>query len=207
MIALMGGNEKFAAKLDENFSGGHYRHDNEPGHHYTYLYDYCGQPWKTQEQVRETMASQYHNGPDGLSGNDDCGQMSAWYIFSAMGFYPVTPGSPVYAIGSPLFQRATIMLTGPIQERSVYSHCAEPIGKEQIHSVGDPKRQTLKAPFIQHADIANGSTLSLCDGPADQIKENGANLGLRIDGRGIAQKARTGQVDAERCPRNGKSLI
>src|SRR3989454_9856705 len=128
MVALMGGKERFNAKLDENFAGGHYRHDNEPGHHYTYLYDYSGQPWKTQERVRETMLTHYHNAPDGLSGNDDCGQMSAWYIFSAMGFYPVTPGSPVYAIASPLFEKATIRLEKPYkkgrsEERRVGEEC------------------------------------------------------------------------------------
>jgi predicted alpha-1,2-mannosidase len=170
MIALMGGNEKFAAKLDENFSGGHYRHDNEPGHHYTYLYDYCGQPWKTQERVRETMSSQYHNGPAGLSGNDDCGQMSAWYIFSAMGFYPITPGTPVYAIGSPLFERATIML-GPPYRKSPFTIIARNQSKtnKYIQSVtlnGKP----LRVPFINHSDIANGSTLVFVMGPQPNKK-------------------------------------
>jgi predicted alpha-1,2-mannosidase len=159
VIALMGGEERFAAKLDENFNGGHYRHDNEPGHHYTYLYDYCNQPWKTQEQVRKTIASQYHNAPDGLSGNDDCGQMSAWYIFSSMGFYPVTPGSTVYAIGSPLFAKATIMLGKPYTKGpfTVIAKNQSPANK-YIQSAtlnGKP----LNKPFINHADIANGSTL------------------------------------------------
>jgi predicted alpha-1,2-mannosidase len=159
MISLMGGNDKFNAKLDENFAGGHYRHDNEPGHHYTYLYDYSGQAWKTQERVRETIASNYHNGPGGLSGNDDCGQMSAWYIFSAMGFYPVNPGSPVYAIGSPLFERATIMLSGPYKKGpfTVIARNQSPQNK-YIQSAtlnGKP----LNVPFIRHSDIANGSTL------------------------------------------------
>jgi predicted alpha-1,2-mannosidase len=170
MIALMGGNEKFAAKLDENFSGGHYRHDNEPGHHYTYLYDYCGQPWKTQEKVRETMASHYHNSPDGLSGNDDCGQMSAWYIFSAMGFYPVTPGSPVYAIGSPLFEKVTIVL-GPPYKEGPFTIIAknQSVRNKYIQSArlnGKP----LNEPFIRHADISGSSSLIFEMGPEPNKK-------------------------------------
>jgi predicted alpha-1,2-mannosidase len=170
MIALLGGPQKFAAKLDENFSGGHYRHDNEPGHHYTYLYDYCGEPWKTQEKVRETMASQYHNAPDGLSGNDDCGQMSAWYIFSAMGFYPVTPGSPVYAIGSPLFKRATIMLDKPYKKGpfTVIARNQSLANKYILSATINGK--PLKEPFIKHSDIANGSTLVFFMGPKPNKK-------------------------------------
>jgi predicted alpha-1,2-mannosidase len=170
MIALLGGAQKFAAKLDENFSGGHYRHDNEPGHHYTYLYDYCGEPWKTQEKVRETMASQYHNAPDGLSGNDDCGQMSAWYIFSAMGFYPVTPGTPIYALGSPLFKRATIMLDKPYK-KGPFSVIArnQSLANKYIQSATLNGRP-LKEPFIKHSDIANGSTLVFLMGPKPNKK-------------------------------------
>jgi predicted alpha-1,2-mannosidase len=158
-IALMGGKQKFASRLDENFSGGHYRHDNEPGHHYTYLYDYCDQPWKTQEKVRETMASQYHNAPDGLSGNDDCGQMSAWYIFSAMGFYPVTPGSPVYAIGSPLFEKATIMLDKPYKRGTFTVIAKNQSPQNKYIQSATLNGKPLDEPFIRHADIANGSTL------------------------------------------------
>jgi predicted alpha-1,2-mannosidase len=159
MIALMGGPEQFAAKLDENFSGGHYRHDNEPGHHFTYLYDYCGQPWKTQERVREATTSNYHNAPDGLSGNDDCGQMSAWYIFSAMGFYPVTPGSRVYAIGSPLFDKASIMLQGPYKKRRFTVIAKEQSARNRYIQSATLNSKPLREPFIKHDDIVNGSTL------------------------------------------------
>lgn len=103
MIELMGGNDAFAAKLDRNFNENRYRHDNEPGHHYIYLYNYCDRPWKTQELIDKHTAANYHNAPDGLNGNDDCGQMSAWYLFSIMGFYPVTPGSNLFAVGAPQF--------------------------------------------------------------------------------------------------------
>ena len=159
MIALTGGERKFAAKLDENFAGGHYRHDNEPGHHYTYLYDYCNQPWKTQMQVRATMASKYHNAPDGLSGNDDCGQMSAWYIFSAMGFYPVTPGSTVYAIGSPLFQKATIMLDNPYKKGAFTVIARNQSPRNKYIQSATLNGKPLNKPFINHADIVSGSTL------------------------------------------------
>lgn len=89
---------------------GNYIHGNEPGHHIPYLYNYVGQPWKTQALVRKINKEMYHPTPDGLCGNDDCGQMSAWYIFSALGFYPVTPGTNQYALGSPAVEQATINL-------------------------------------------------------------------------------------------------
>jgi len=87
---------------------GAYVHGNEPSHHVPYLYVYAGEPWKTQAQVRQIMNDMYRPIPDGLCGNDDCGQMSAWYVFSALGFYPVTPGSNQYVLGSPAVKRAEI---------------------------------------------------------------------------------------------------
>ena len=126
LIRLYGGKEKFADKLDSLFSEasqitGRYQPDitgmvgqdaqgNEPSHHVPYLYDYAGEPWKTQRVVREIMSRWYTDKVDGLCGNDDCGQMSAWYVLSAMGFYPVTPGQNTFAIGSPIFDSATIEL-------------------------------------------------------------------------------------------------
>jgi predicted alpha-1,2-mannosidase len=119
LIELLGGKTKFARKLDEMFTAdphttgreqaditgliGQYAHGNEPSHHMAYLYNYAGRPWKTQQRVRQIMDRFYTPEPDGLIGNEDCGQMSAWYVFSAAGFYPVTPGQPSYAIGTPLF--------------------------------------------------------------------------------------------------------
>lgn len=126
LIRLMGGPEQAEAKLDGLFNAqskttgrsqaditgmiGQYAHGNEPSHHMAYLYNYIGRPWKTQRLVRTIMDSLYRKGPDGLPGNEDCGQMSAWYVWSAMGFYPVTPGSPFYAVGSPLFDSLLIRL-------------------------------------------------------------------------------------------------
>ena len=113
LIDRMGGREKFIAKLDqlfvvkgdeskykqvEDISGliGQYAHGNEPSQHIAYLYDYAGAPWKTQARVRKIMNHLFDDTPEGIGGNEDCGQMSAWYIFSSMGFYPVTPGSGQY---------------------------------------------------------------------------------------------------------------
>ena len=129
MIKLMGGKKNFAAHLDQLFAMhlpdeffaeteditregiiGGYVHGNEPAHHVAYLYNWTDEPWKTQERVRMILKHQYHPAPDGLGGNDDCGQMSAWYLFSALGFYPVAPGSGQYALGSPLVKSAVIKL-------------------------------------------------------------------------------------------------
>ena len=135
LIKLMGGDKAFGAKLDAVFTSpntfkagtygnpihemiemaaidmGQYAHGNEPIHHMIYLYDYVGQPWKTQSRIRLAMNKLYQATPDGLCGDEDTGQMSAWYVFSALGFYPVCPGDPTYCIGSPLFDRATLTLS------------------------------------------------------------------------------------------------
>lgn len=110
LIDLEGGSKAFCAKLDDLFSGGFYDHGNEPSHHIAYLYDACGAPEKTQQHVRSLMDSQYKDAPDGLAGNDDAGQMSAWYVLSALGFYQVTPGIPEYWLGSPRFDDVTVHL-------------------------------------------------------------------------------------------------
>ena len=126
LMELYDGPEGFITKLDEMFSAstemsgrhqsditgliGQYAHGNEPSHHMAYLYNFAGQPWKTQELVRQIMAEQYSEKPDGLCGNEDCGQMSAWYVLSAMGFYPVTPGTDYYVTGSPIFDKVSIKL-------------------------------------------------------------------------------------------------
>ncbi|PKL83064.1 MAG: sugar hydrolase [Ignavibacteriae bacterium HGW-Ignavibacteriae-3] len=126
LIDLHGGNENFIRKLDGLFeesdklegrfqpdiSGliGQYAHGNEPSHNFAYLYNHAGAAWKSQERIRDIMNKLYTSKEDGLCGNDDCGQLSAWYVFSAMGFYPVTPGQNTYAIGSPIFNKVTINL-------------------------------------------------------------------------------------------------
>lgn len=164
-IELMGGNEKFASKLDQNFSEGHYKHDNEPGHHYIYLYNYCGQPWKTQELARKHTAVNYKNKPDGINGNDDCGQMSAWYIFSVMGFYPVTPASGIYSIGAPQFPRLvfTMIANGKPHTFEILANniSAENMYIQKVTLDSVP----INSPFITHQQIMNGSKLIFEMGP------------------------------------------
>ena len=161
MIEMMGGNEAFAAKLDQNFDGGHYRHDNEPGHHYIYLYDYCGQPRKTQQLVRKYVRENYRNAPDGFNGNDDCGQMSAWYLFSAMGFYPVTPASGVYALGAPQFSHTTAIITTP--DGDTHPLTIEALdfvdGHPLVASV-EVDGRPLATPFITHSQLLNAHTIT-----------------------------------------------
>jgi predicted alpha-1,2-mannosidase len=127
LIAKLGGDDKFVARLDETFDTkeeipnlhmipdvtgviGMYSHGNEPDHEMAYLYNYAGQPWKTQARVRQVANTLYTNTPGGICGNDDCGQISAWYVFSAMGFYPVDPTSGIYVLGSPLLDKVTLHL-------------------------------------------------------------------------------------------------
>lgn len=175
LIKIMGGEKKFIPHLDSLFTMhlpdeffenteditregiiGNYVHGNEPAHHVAYLYNWTSQPWKTQERVRMILKKQYHNGPDGLGGNDDCGQMSAWYIMSSMGFYPVAPGSVEYAIGSPAVENAVINLENGKQfiidvknqsSRNVYVNKIELNGK------------VLNRLFLKHSDIAQGGNL------------------------------------------------
>lgn len=160
MIDMMGGKEKFAAKLDENFAGKHYRHDNEPGHHYIYLYDYCGEPWKAQELVRKHVTENFRNQPIGINGNEDCGQMAAWYIFGVMGFYPVSPASGIYAIGAPQFPSLTMRFKTAEGKARTFTITAKNISADNkyIQKVildGKP----LDKPFISHEQIVNGNQL------------------------------------------------
>ena len=140
LIKLEHGDAGFVARLDELFAKGLYDQGNEPSHHIAYLYDYAGAAYKTQEHVAEIRAG-YKDEPGGLPGNDDAGQMSAWYIFSALGFYPVTPGIPRYALGSPLFRDAAIHLPGGRTFEIVV------------------ERDSAQAPYIQSATL-NGEPLN-----------------------------------------------
>lgn len=110
LIGLMGGKEKFNQTLDAFFADGQYWHGNEPGHQIPFMYTYSGKPWKSMKEVRNILKTEYGTGPGGLSGNDDSGQMSAWYIFGAIGFYPVCPSLPEYAVTGPVFEKVTIKL-------------------------------------------------------------------------------------------------
>lgn len=172
LIDLHGGDDAFSAHLDQMFTAssattgrqqaditgliGQYAHGNEPSHHMAYLYNYAGQPWKTQQRVRQIMDEMYQNQPDGLSGNEDCGQMSAWYVFSAMGFYPVTPGSTTYAIGSPVFDRVTIHLeNGNDFVISAAGNSSENVYVKSATLNG----QAFNLSDLEHSDILAGGTL------------------------------------------------
>jgi len=175
LIALMGGKKKFTAKLDSLFTMylpdkyfaeteditrdgiiGTYVHGNEPAHHVVYLYNFAGQPWKTQERVRMILKNQYKPSPDGLGGNDDCGQMSAWYLFSTLGFYPVAPGNNQYQIGSPAINKAVIQL----ENGKTFS--IEAINQNDknvyVQKVVFNGRQ-LDKPVLNYEDVMNGGTL------------------------------------------------
>lgn len=169
LIDLMGGPESFTTKLDSLFTMplvttqsdvtgliGQYAHGNEPSHHVTYLYTLAGKPWRTQELIREIFNSFYRPEPDGLSGNDDCGQMSAWYMFSAMGFYPVDPVSAKYVLGAPQLPQITLNLNNG-KTFTVVAHelSDKAMFVEKVELNGTP----LTEPFITHEQIIAGGTL------------------------------------------------
>jgi predicted alpha-1,2-mannosidase len=163
LIDLMGGRDNYNARLDEHFAGNHNVHSNEPSHHYGYLYDYSGQPWKTQAKVREIAAAEYANLPGGIDGDDDCGQMSAWYIFTAFGFYPVNPASGDYMIGSPLFRRMSLRLAnGKTFSVSTENNSAKNVYIQSVTLNGKP----LTTPVLRFDDIEAGASVKMVMGPA-----------------------------------------
>jgi predicted alpha-1,2-mannosidase len=165
LIEALGGQEAFIKKLDENFDGRHHRHDNEPGHHYPYLYDYCGMPWKTQERVREIDRKHFLNTPVGFTGNEDCGQMSAWHIFSSMGFYSVTPGTELYAIGSPMWDSVTISIDAPYAPAKFRILAENQSAENKYIQSATLNGVALNTPFLKHSDIVRGGELRFVMGP------------------------------------------
>ncbi|MCL6267080.1 GH92 family glycosyl hydrolase [Flagellimonas myxillae] len=171
LIAKTGGNERFTQKLDSMFSYapepddklpvfstgmiGQYAHGNEPSHHVAYLYNYIDQPAKAQKLVRDILANQYKNEPNGHCGNEDCGQMSSWYIFSALGFYPVNPAQGVYDLGIPLFEEATLALPDG------KSFTIKAPGAPELRYVEDITLNgaALGRNYITHKEITAGGTL------------------------------------------------
>ncbi len=150
--------ESFANSEDINRAGiiGNYVHGNEPSHQVPYMYCYAGAPWKTQERIHQIVNSMYKNKPDGLSGNDDCGQMSAWYIFSVLGFYPVVPGSNEYVIGSPCLKNASINLENGKQFKiEVENYSPENIYIKEVY-LND---KILDRCYIKHQEIMDGGKL------------------------------------------------
>ncbi len=178
LIHLMGGRDAFNAKLDrlfvEQYSEPKYRflnqfpdatglvglyaQGNEPSYHVPYLYDFSGEPWKAQQRVRQLMDIWYGDGPLGIPGDDDGGETSSWYVLSAMGFYPVTPGSPVYEIGSPIFAKTTIRV-GNGREFTILANHTSAQNKYIQSAILNGK--PLNKPWFRHADIADGGTLVL----------------------------------------------
>jgi predicted alpha-1,2-mannosidase len=161
-IDLIGGPAAAQAKLDAHFDGGHNHHDNEPSHHYGYLYDFMGAPWKTQARVRDIAASAYSNTPEGILGNEDCGQMSAWYVFTAMGFYPVNPASGDYMIGSPLFGHVALHLAnGKTFVVNAQNNTSKNVYIQSAVLNGQP----LEQPVVSYGQIMAGGTLDFVMGP------------------------------------------
>lgn len=178
LIGLFGSESSFVNKLDSLFeldksllgdkaspdiSGliGLYAHGNEPGHHIVYLYPFAGQQWKTAQKVRQVMKTMYFDHPNGLAGNEDCGQMSSWYVFSALGFYPVNPSNGVYVFGSPLFDEVKISLP----EKKTFKIIAENNSDDNIYI----QSVTLNGKdypfsFIQHKDLLKGGVLKFVMG-------------------------------------------
>lgn len=181
-INLLGGKDKLEGQLDKLFTAkketsgrnqaditgliGQYAHGNEPSHHMAYLYNFVNKPHKTQERVRQILTELYTNTPDGISGNEDCGQMSAWYILSSLGFYSVTPASNEYIIGSPLFPRATINL----ENGKTFTFIANNISDKNKY-IKSVKLNGRKYPYsyIKHKDIINGGSIQfeMTDKPSD----------------------------------------
>ncbi|MGI4805926.1 MAG: GH92 family glycosyl hydrolase, partial [Janthinobacterium lividum] len=175
LIKLLGGNKRFISRLDSLFTMnlpdkyfaeteditrdgiiGNYVHGNEPSHHVAYLYNWTNQPWKTQERIRMILPKMYKPTPDGLGGNDDTGQMSAWYIFSSLGFYPFAPGSDQYSLGSPAVDGATIQLAeGKTLEIIAKNQSAKNVYVKEVLLNG----QALNRNYITHSEILGGGKL------------------------------------------------
>lgn len=179
LIKLHGSKEKLAQKLDDLFqvtsqtSGrdqsditgliGQYAHGNEPSHHMAYLYPFVGQAWKTQKYVNQILNTLYHNNPDGLSGNEDCGQMSAWAVMSAMGFYPVTPGTDYYVLGAPWFDKVTIKL----ENGKSFEIKAENLSAKNYYVQSTSLNgKAYSASYLKHADIMQGGKFVFSMGTA-----------------------------------------
>jgi predicted alpha-1,2-mannosidase len=175
MIALYGGNQGFIDKLDAMFNAdsnidtnipdisgriGQYSQGDEQSHHVAYLYDYAGAPYKTQQHIRQIMSTLYNDTPTGQCGNVDCGQMAAWYVFSAVGFYPVNPDSGIYVIGSPVVTHAALHIGGHTFTVIVENNSPQNIYVQSAYLNNKP----LAGPWITYKELAHGGTLRLIMG-------------------------------------------
>jgi predicted alpha-1,2-mannosidase len=190
LVDLMGGKEGFIAKLDSVFevppvfdysyygqviheiremqimNMGNYAHGNQPIQHMIYLYNYAGQPWKTQYRVREVMDKLYNYTPDGYCGDEDNGQTSAWYVFSALGMYPVTPGTDEYVFGSPLFDRVTVNFeNGKKLIIEAQGNSKDNVYVQSIKLNG----KNIGRNYIKHSDLTKGGKLVFKMGPEPEL--------------------------------------
>lgn len=212
MVQLFGSREEFVRQLDRLFTletphgvdvelvditglKGQYAHGNEPSHHMAYLYNYVGQPWRTQELTRALLDEMYAPTPEGIIGNEDCGQMSAWYIFSSLGFYPVCPGSGEFVITTPLFEKATLKLANgktltvtandPERNRYIASVAlnGEPIDVnylvyDQLMAGGELQFTLSAAPNLERGTEGRGAPYSLTEGEVVSIPYTTCNVSL-----------------------------
>jgi predicted alpha-1,2-mannosidase len=178
LIGLIGGDEEFSRQLEGLFEktpatfgwNEYYNHSNEPVHHVPYLFVYAGKPWLTQKWVRRILANAYRNDVNGICGNDDVGQMSAWFVLGALGFYPVCPGSGIYILGSPLFGRSTIHLDEALYNRAVFEITAENQGPDRPYIQSALlNEKPLSRAWIRHSEIAAGGQLRLVMGPEPNL--------------------------------------
>ncbi len=185
LIEVYGGDQGFIGKMDAMFAAdptihtnipdisgriGQFSQGDEQCHHVAYLYDYAGAPWKTQQRVRQVMAAFYNDTPAGQCGNDDCGQMSAWYVFSALGFYPVNPASGVYALGSPLVRRATLHLDPKRYGGHVFTVIADNNSAQNIYiQSARLNGKPLNRAWLTHDELIAGGTLQFTMGPTPNV--------------------------------------
>jgi len=193
LIALMGGKDKFVEKLDSLFTNGtatkelspndqrgcigEYWHGNEPSHHVIYLYSYVGQPWKAAQRLHQVVSTQYGSQPGSLCGNDDCGQMSAWYLFTCMGFYPVCPSSDYYVIGAPQVPKVVMHLSNGKK----FTMTAENISDQNIYVQSvRVNGKNWSSPFLPYKELKNGGEITFQMGA--QPSQWGTNPGNTLIG-------------------------
>ena len=181
LIQLFGSREAFVREMDRLFTlesdemqldvsdvtglMGQYAHGNEPSHHMAYLYNYVGQPWKTQELTRRLLHEMYAPTPEGIIGNEDCGQMSAWYVLSSLGFYQVEPAGGRYFFGSPLFDKAELRVRDGVFTVIAHNNSAADKYIQRVKLNGEPYAK----PYIGFEEIAAGGTLEFEMGPEPAV--------------------------------------
>jgi predicted alpha-1,2-mannosidase len=178
LIELMGGAEEFSRQLEDFFEktpssfgwNSYYNHSNEPVHHVPYLFVYAGKPWLTQKWVRRVLTNAYHNNVSGICGNDDVGQMSAWYVLGAMGFYPVCPGDGNYILGGPLFSQVTLHLDAKLYKGATFEITAADQAPDHPYiQSAKLNGKPLSRAWIRHSEIAAGGALEFVMGPQPNL--------------------------------------